>query len=169
MKKVTLRKIYKEVYTKKRGQANPVFSGHTTEYFNNGVPTSKGEYQAFIADIAPENVLRMLTTPVFFSEQLPWQARRELLVNAFGEVSDEEILEANPELAPLGERLQRHSDDDLKKVELATRKKINEELTAICGKSERRMYCVSIGNAITMPEPSTAQDRTRMKSPLCGR
>lgn len=131
---VVLRKVYREKWTKKRGSADKVFDGHTTDYEINGVPTSKGEYQAFIADIAPENVLRMLTTPVFFSEQLTWPARRELLVNAFGEVSDAEILAANPELAPLAERLQRHSVDDLKKVELATRKKINEELTAIPGR-----------------------------------
>lgn len=128
---VVLGKVYREKWTRKRGSADKVFDGHTTEYQINGVPTSKGEYQAFIADIAPENVLRMLTTPVFFSEQLTWQARRELLVNSFGEVSDAEILAANPELAPLGEFLQRFSVDDLKKVELSTRKKINEELTAI--------------------------------------
>jgi len=131
---VVLRKVYREKWTKKRGSADKVFDGHTTDYEINGVPTSKGEYQAFIADIAPENVLRMLTTPVFFSEQLTWQARRELLVNAFGEVSDAEILAANPELAPLGEFLQRFSVDDLKKVELSTRKKINEELTSIPGR-----------------------------------
>ena len=131
---VVLRKVYREKWTKKRGSADKVFDGHTTEYQINGVPKSRGEYQSFIADIAPENVLRMLTTPVFFSEQLTWQARRELLVNAFGEVSDAEILAANPELAPLSEFLQRFSIDDLKKVELSTRKKINEELTAIPGR-----------------------------------
>ena len=131
---IILRKVYREKWTKKRGSADKVFDGHTTEYQIDGVPKSRGEYQAYIADVAPENIFRMLTTPVFFSEQLTWQARRELLVNAFGEVSDAEILAANPELAPLGERLQRHSVDDLKKVELATRKKINEELTAIPGR-----------------------------------
>ena len=133
-RRVVLGKVYREKWTRKRGSADKVFDGHTTEYQINGVPTSKGEYQAYIAEIAPENIFRMLTTPVFFSEQLTWQARRELLVNAFGEVSDAEILAANQELAPLAERLQRHSVDDLKKVELATRKKINEELNAIPGR-----------------------------------
>lgn len=139
---VVLRKVYREKWTKKRGSADKVFDGHTTEYQVNGVPTSKGEYQAYIAEIAPESIFRMLTTPVFFSEQLTWQARRELLVSAFGEVSDEEILAANPELAPLGERLQRHSVDDLKKVELATRKKINEELNAIPGRVDEAIRAV---------------------------
>ena len=131
---IVLRKVYREKWTKKRGSADKVFDGHTTEYQINGVPKSRGEYQAYIADVAPENIFRMLTTPVFFSEQLTWQARRELLVNAFGEVSDAEVLAANPELAQLEERLQRHSVDDLKKMELATRKKINEELNAIPGR-----------------------------------
>mgnify|MGYP003617563001 FL=1 len=131
---VVLQKIYREKWTKKRGSADRVFDGHTTEHFVNGVPKSKGEYQAVVGGFAPEKLFRMLTSPTFFSEQLTWQARRELLVNAFGEVSDEEIMAASPELAPLEERLQRHSVDDLKKVELATRKRINEELNAIPGR-----------------------------------
>ena len=134
-KRVTLKKIYKEVYTKKRGQANPVFSGHTTEYFIDGVPKSKGEYQAVVGGFASEKMFRMLTSPTFFSEQLTWQERRAMLVQAFGaNITDEMIIENNPDLAPLGEMLARVSIEDLKKVEMATRKKINEELQGVPGR-----------------------------------
>lgn len=132
---VTLQKIYREKWTKKRGSADRVFDGHTTEHFINGVPKSKGEYQAMVGGFASEKMFRMLTSPTFFSEQLTWQERRAMLVQAFGaNVTDEMIIENNPDLAPLGEMLARVSIEDLKKVEMATRKKINEELQGIPGR-----------------------------------
>ena len=131
---VTLKKTYLEKYTKKRGSADRVFDGHVTEYAVNGVPRSKGEYQAFVEDIAPEKLFRMLTLPTFFSEQLPWQERRKLLVEAFSTVTTAEVLANNPDLQPLAALLEKHSDDDLKKMETATRKKINEELNGIPGR-----------------------------------
>lgn len=132
---VTLQKIYREKWTKKRGAADRVFDGHTTEHFINGVPKSKGEYQAMVGGFASEKMFRMLTSPTFFSEQLTWQERRAMLVQAFGaNITDEMIIENNPDLAPLGEMLARVSIEDLKKVEMATRKKINEELQGIPGR-----------------------------------
>lgn len=132
---VTLQKIYREKWTKKRGAADRVFDGHTTEHFVNGVPRSKTEYQGIVSEFASEKLFRMLTSPSFFSEQLTWQERRAILVEAFGaNITDEMIIGNNPDLAPLREKMERVSIDDLKKVEMATRKKINEELQGIPGR-----------------------------------
>jgi energy-coupling factor transporter ATP-binding protein EcfA2 len=145
---VTLQKIYREKYTKKRGSADRVFDGHTTEHFINGVPKSKGEYQAVVAGFASEKMFRMLTSPTFFSEQLTWQERRAMLVQAFGaNVTDEMIIENNPDLAPLGEMLARVSIEDLKKVEMATRKKINEELQGIPGRIDEANKAIPEGTS----------------------
>lgn len=37
----TFKKVFKEVWSKKRGSASTEFSGHTTDYFVDGVPVSK--------------------------------------------------------------------------------------------------------------------------------
>ena len=145
---VVLQKIYREKWTKKRGSADRVFDGHTTEHFVNGVPKSKGEYQAVVGGFAPEKLFRMLTSPTFFSEQLTWQERRAILVDAFGaNVTDEMIIENNPDLAPLGEMLARVSIEDLKKVEMATRKKINEELQGIPGRIDEANKAIPEGTS----------------------
>ena len=145
---VVLQKIYREKWTKKRGSADRVFDGHTTEHFVNGVPKSKGEYQAVVGGFAPEKLFRMLTSPTFFSEQLTWQERRAILVDAFGaNVTDEMIIENNPDLAPLCEMLARVSIEDLKKVEMATRKKINEELQGIPGRIDEANKAIPEGTS----------------------
>lgn len=145
---VTLQKIYREKWTKKRGSADRVFDGHTTEHFVNGVPRSKTEYQGIVSGFASEKMFRMLTSPTFFSEQLTWQERRAMLVQAFGaNVTDEMIIENNPDLAPLGEMLARVSIEDLKKVEMATRKKINEELQGIPGRIDEANKAIPEGTS----------------------
>ncbi len=36
---IKLKKVYKEIYTKKRGSTAETFAGHTTDYYVNDVPT----------------------------------------------------------------------------------------------------------------------------------
>ncbi len=47
--KITLRKVYKESWVKKRGSAEKELTGHTIDHFLNGVPTKAGEYSAAIS------------------------------------------------------------------------------------------------------------------------
>lgn len=132
-KEITLKRVFLEKYTKKRGSASQEFTGHVTEHFINGVPKSKGEYQDFIASIAPEKLFMALTNPTYFNEQLSWKERRKMLLGLCPEIKDEDIL-AGAQFADLRPILDGRSVEDAKKVEMATRKKINEELTGIPGR-----------------------------------
>lgn len=91
-KEVSLRKVYYEKWTKKRGSAEKIFSGHTTDYYISGVPTKKSEYDAYIAGIVDEDIFKLLTNPMHFNEQLHWQDRRRILLEVCGDVSNEEVL-----------------------------------------------------------------------------
>lgn len=133
-KDVTLKRVYLEKYAKKRGSSSAEFTGHVTEHFIDGVPKSKGEYQAFIENIAPEKLFMTITNPAYFNEQLSWQERRESLLGLCPPVGDAEIISSNPDLAPLAGILSARTVDDAKRVESATRKKINDELNAIPGR-----------------------------------
>ena len=42
---LTLKKSYKEKWTKRRGSATAEFTGHTTDYYIDGVPVKKSEYE----------------------------------------------------------------------------------------------------------------------------
>ena len=128
---ITLKKVYKEKWTKKRGSATAEFTGHTTNYFINGVPVQKKEYDAKIADIADEEIFRLLTDPRYFNEVLHWQKRRELLLEVCGDVSDAEVIASKKELSKLADILGNRTIEQHRKVIQARRSEINKELERI--------------------------------------
>jgi DNA repair exonuclease SbcCD ATPase subunit len=130
-RRTMLRRVYKEKWTKKRGSATAEFSGHTTEYFVDGVPCKESEYKAAVADIVDEELFKLLTSPTYFNEQLKWQDRRKILLEVCGDLTDEEVIAATPELADLPAILQGRTIEQHKKVVLARRKEINDELERI--------------------------------------
>jgi len=133
-KNVTLKRVFLEKYTKKRGSAKEEFTGHVTEHFIDGVPRTKGEYQAFIDSIAPEKLFMCLTSPTYFNEQTDWKVKRQMLLGLCPEITDADIFQKRPDLEPLRTIIATRDIDDAKKVEMATRKKINDELTGIPGR-----------------------------------
>jgi len=128
---VTLRKVFSEKWTKKRGSAQPVFTGHTTDYYINGVPVKKTEYEARIASICDENIFKLLTSPTYFNEQLHWQKRREILLEVCGDISDEEVIASDEALAKLPQILSGRKLDEHRKIIVARRAEINKELERI--------------------------------------
>lgn len=126
--KLTLRKVYSEKWTKKRGSAEAVFSGHTTDYYIDGVPVKKTEYDARIKELCDENAFRLLTDCRAFNEQLHWQERRKLLLEMCGDVSDKDVVASEKKLAPLASVLGKRTLDDHRKVLQAKRTEINREL-----------------------------------------
>lgn len=87
---VKLEKLHIEKWTKPRGKALKEFTGHTTDYWIDGVPASKAEYDKFIADFVEEDVFRLLSNPRYFNEVLHWQKKRDLLLAMCG-VSEETL------------------------------------------------------------------------------
>lgn len=130
-KGITLKKSYKEVWTKKRGAAQATFTGHTTDHFIDGVPVKKAEYDAKIAEIADESIFKLLTNPRFFNDKMSWQDRRKMLLDVCGDVSDTDVIKSDKALGDLPEILGKHSLDDHRKVIAARRTEINRELDKI--------------------------------------
>ena len=126
-----LKKVYQEKWTKKKGSATAEFTGHTTNHFVDGVPVQKKEYDARIAEIADENIFRLLTDPRYFNEVLHWQKRRELLLEVCGDVSDAEVIASKKDLAKLGDILGNRTIEQHRKVIQARRTEINKELEKI--------------------------------------
>mgnify|MGYP000908172196 CR=1 FL=1 len=128
---ITLKKTLSEVWKKPRGAANRVFSGHSTQYFVDGVPVQKKEFDARVSSIAPEQIFRLLTNPRHFSEVMHWQERRKILLEVCGDISDSDVIASDGALSKLPEILGNRTLEDHRKV-ISTRKtKINEELEKI--------------------------------------
>lgn len=130
-KVIELQKIYKEKWTKKRGEAEKTLTGHTTDYFINGVPKKKSEYESYLNHIIDEDTFKILTNPLFFNTNLHWKDRRNLALNICGEVDQEEIFKKDKKLVELKPKLEDKTIDDLKAEMTSRRRKLNEELKSI--------------------------------------
>ena len=137
---LTLKKVFHEVYKKKRGGAIEEFDGHTVDYFIDGVPVKEKEYSAAVLAACggdPE-FSKLLTMPDYFSEGIPWESRRRILLSVCGDISDEEVIDSTPDLRDLprillmpGTQDRRYTVDDYRKVAAARRTEINRRLSAI--------------------------------------
>lgn len=129
-KKVLCREMV-EVWTKKRGSSESVFSGHTTNYFINGVNKSEKDYKAEISLIVPEEKFKLLTNVNAFTS-LSWKEQRKVLFDIIdASLSQEEILEQVTELRPLKEELDKFpgmSVDEMAIKQKGIMKKNNEVL-----------------------------------------
>ncbi len=128
---VTLKKVYQEKYTRKRGSAASEFTGHTTEYFIDGVPLKEKEYAERVGGIVDERVFRLLTDPRYFNEVLHWQEKRKILMEVCGDVSVQDVIASDSALAGLEAVLNGHGIEDAKKIIAAQKAKINDELKKI--------------------------------------
>ena len=129
-KSVTLAKLYKEKWTRKRGSATDQMEGHTTEHYIDGVPVKKKEYDTRICELININAFKLVTSPFEFSN-LHWQARRNMLLEMCGDVSDQDVVASDAHLSPLTSILDGMSVDDHRARVKAQQKKINEKLKEI--------------------------------------
>lgn len=90
---IFLKKTYKEKWVKKRGEAEPVFTGHENIFFWNDVPLKEEDYQRKISDLLNESVFKLITNTAYYNSR-PWQERRNVLMQIAGEISNSEIFDS---------------------------------------------------------------------------
>lgn len=126
---LNLKKIYKEVWTKKRGSTQAEFTGHTTDYYINAVPVKKKEYTERIASVISEDNFNLLSNPLYFNQILDKNKRREVILGLIEEVKPEDIIAKNKDLEDLD--LETYTVDELKKIAKDSAKKINKDIESI--------------------------------------
>ena len=136
---VTLRKVFREVYKKKRGSAQEEFDGHTIDYYVDGVPVKEKEYSETVSNLLGDPQQQaILTIPDFFAESLNWETRRQILLSVCGDISYEEIIASDDALGDLPEVLiipgtvdKRYTIEEYRKIASARRAEINREIQSI--------------------------------------
>ena len=124
-----LSKTYKEIWSKKRGNVDAVFSGNTTDYFINDVPVKKSEYNQRIETFINEKEFNLLCNPLYFSEILDKKERRAVLLSLIKDVDNSEIFSINKDLKEL--ELNNYTIEEIKAMAKASAKKTNEELNSL--------------------------------------
>ena len=126
---LNLKKIYKEVWTKKRGSTQAEFTGHTTDYYINSVPCKKKEYNERIESVLSEDNFNLLSNPLYFNQFLVKTERREILLSLIEDVKPEDIIAKNKDLEELD--LENYTVDELKKIAKDSARKINKDIESI--------------------------------------
>ena len=127
---VELKRVYREKYSSPRG-GEVTLTGHTTDYFVDGVPKKEKEYKEIVSSLVDESIFKLITNPLYFNETYSWQNRRKLLLEMCGDISDEDVIASHDELRRLAELLEGRTVDDHRKVVAAKKTAINKELDMI--------------------------------------
>lgn len=133
VKKVRLRKEYKQKWQTKRGSTEAEMTTHTTDHFFDGVPVKKKEWAKKLGDIIDPDIIRSIADIHYFCSRLKPERRREILMEIAGKISDRDICN---ELGAdeLAEMLDGKTPDDVKKILSREIKEIKKALDDLPGR-----------------------------------
>lgn len=126
---IKLGKIFIEKWTKKRGQAEKIFSGHGNIYSINDIPVKEMEYKQKIKEILEEKIFKLVTNPLYFAS-LNWKEQREIVQAITGQITDEQVINYNNKLEELRGAYMDSVENYMIRTK-ATIKKLNEQLKQI--------------------------------------
>ena len=127
---VELKRVYREKYSSPRG-GEVTMTGHTTDYFVDGVPKKEKEYKEIVSSLIDESIFKLITNPLYFNETYSWQNRRKLLLEMCGDIDDISVINSRDDLSRLAKLLEGRTVDDQRKVVAAKKTAINKELDMI--------------------------------------
>lgn len=90
---ITLKKVYKEVWEKKRGSDTAVFTKNEAQYFWNDTPCNMSDYEKRLSELIKEDAFKLITSTKYFNEVLTWQRRRDALLKLAGEITNDEVID----------------------------------------------------------------------------
>lgn len=130
-KDITLKKIFREKWTKKKGEAERHLTGHETLCYVNELPVKAAEYKDIISRFISEQIFKLICNPLYFNANMKWQDKRDLIMEIIGEISKEKILSYKKELGALKGLLADRDIDTLKRSLAVRKRKLNEDIKAI--------------------------------------
>ena len=170
----TFKKVYHEVYKKKRGSATEVFDGHTVDFYIDGVPVREKQYTSTLQDYCGGiERMKMLTMPDYFAETMQWDDRRKILLELCGDVTDVDVIESNEVLSDLvdflrkpGSKTQFYSVEEYKKIAAARKTEINKQLQALPGRIDEAQRAIPDGAVSLEQIEANIRERANVQEKL---
>lgn len=149
---VELKRTLREVWATRRGSSTPAYEGNISDYFVDGVPQKKNEYDRRVRELVSEELFRMLTSVSYFASTMKWQDRRAVLFDMTGTMSDKEIMAQNADFAPLLDSMGKLNLSEFK-AKLASQKKgltgVRDDVKYVDNGSELyRVSCFDCGHTV---------------------
>lgn len=108
---VSITRTYTEKWTKPRGVAEKVLTGHTTTYMVNGQLYTQRDFNDYINSLCSESLFMAITSPTYFVS-LKTDQQRSILTQMVGEVSPASVAQGKQEFEAL---LQIMGEQDIEK------------------------------------------------------
>lgn len=108
---VDITRTYTEKWTKPRGVAEKVLTGHTTTYMVNGQLYTQRDFNDYINGLCSESLFMAITSPTYFVS-LKADQQRSILTQMVGEVSPTSVAQGKQEFEAL---LQIMGEQDIEK------------------------------------------------------
>lgn len=144
---VELSKVQKQNWVKKRGTDTVSLQGNINSFEVDGYPKLESDYKAYINQLIPEDLFKILTSPQYFAG-MDWKKQRTVLMKLAGRVSDLEIVREDAKFALLIPELEKApSTDDIQKKyakALSEWKKRQAELPARIDEVSRQLVDVDV-------------------------
>lgn len=131
-RELKLQKVQKQKWVKPRGRQEKELAGNINEFEINDIPKKEKDYNTYITSMVDEKVFKLITNPAAFVS-LKWQEQRDILLKLVSEVTDADVIAANPDLLPLSDELAQFTAEELTakaKKALSSYKKKQVELPA---------------------------------------
>jgi DNA repair exonuclease SbcCD ATPase subunit len=150
---ITLKKVFHEVWKKKKGSAVEENTGCTIDYYMNGLPVKEKEYTDTVTGYCGDiEKMKMLTIPNYFPENMKMDDRRKILLEICGDVSDNDIIKGTKDLKKLQEYLlipgtkdQYYNVDEYQRIAKGKESKINDELKKIPARIDEAQKAIPDG------------------------
>ncbi len=110
-REVAISRTYTEKWSKPRGVAEKVLTGHTTTYTVNGQLYTQRDFNEYINSLCNESLFMAITSPTYFVS-LKADQQRSILTEMVGEVSPASVASGNKEFEAL---LQIMGEQDIEK------------------------------------------------------
>lgn len=130
-KQITLRKTLAENWVKPRGKDTQEFSGNVANFWVDDVPKQVREYQSYINTLIDAECFKILSDPLYFSEQMKWSDRLNLLVEISGGITEEDVVAGDKALELLLVKMGDKSMPDFRKMTQEQIRRLNNEIESI--------------------------------------
>jgi len=94
---LSLKKIMREKWVRKRGQAEQEFTGYEYDHFVNDIPVRKGDYEKKISELCDLKTFQLLTD-VYAFPRLHWREKRQTITKLMKPTDFSEAFADHPEL-----------------------------------------------------------------------
>ncbi len=133
-----LKRVVKEYWSAKRGELEKTRGNDKTFYYIDEVPLStEREWKEFINKINNPIYIQLMIDASFFM-RTEWKQRREILINLTG-LTDEEIINMDPELKELEKVLDGKTIDEKKKMLMGEKTNLKKDIEGLPGRIQENV------------------------------